>query len=225
MMEVSSGKQVCWDSSSCTVLNKLQLQKSKRAVEFYTSNYNYKLELEFLNTPPWCLSHMFNQQGFFPFYYCFLCNWYHTKYITLNHYSKSFFHLDYINSSFYIGSVLLAWGTCHSCRLSNGFRDFFHCHGDGAVSYDRTHSIGFVDLSEDRAVVVGTEHARPQQPLDLLDGGGVTVTGVPHHTVDGVRHQSAKIYSCQYFIKIINRREMFRVLYFSHQYGRLIHWF
>lgn len=120
-------------------------------------------------------------------------------YITLNHYSKSYFHLDYNNSSFYIGSVLPAWGTSHCCRLSNSFCDFLHCHGNRAVSYDRTHSIGFIDLSEDWAVVVSTEHARAQQTLDLMDGGRMTITGVPHHTVNGVRHQSAKIYSSQYF--------------------------
>lgn len=44
----------------------------------------------------------------------------------------------------------------------------------------------------------------------------MTITGVPHHTVNGVRHQSAKIYSSQYFIKI--KRVMFKVFYFSHKY-------
>lgn len=115
-------------------------------------------------------------------------------YITLNHYSKSFFHLIYINSSLYIRSVLPALGTSHCCRLSNSVRNFLHCHGNGAVSYDRTHSIGIVDLSQDWAVVVSTEHARPQQLLDLMDRSRMTITGVPHYTVDGVSYQSVKIY-------------------------------
>lgn len=115
-------------------------------------------------------------------------------YITLNHYSKSYFHLIYINSSLYIRSVLPALGTSHCCRLSNSVRDFLHCHGNGAVSYDRTHSIGIVDLSQYWAVVVSNEHARPQQPLDLMDRSRMTIAGVPHYTVDGVSYQSVKIY-------------------------------
>lgn len=135
-------------------------------------------------------------------------------YITLNHYSKSFFHLIYINSSLYIRSVLPALGTSHCCRLSNSVRNFLHCHGNGAVSYDRTHSIGIVDLSQYWAVVVSNEHARPQQPLDLMDRSRMTITGVPHYTVDGVSYQSVKIYGSQYFIKI--KIVMFIVFYFSH---------
>lgn len=135
-------------------------------------------------------------------------------YITLNHYSKSFFHLIYINSSLYIRSVLPALGTSHCCRLSNSVRNFLHCHGNRAVSYDRTHSIGIVDLSQYWAVVVSNEHARPQQPLDLMDRSRMTITGVPHYTVDGVSYQSVKIYGSQYFIKI--KIVMFIVLYFSH---------
>lgn len=115
-------------------------------------------------------------------------------YITLNHYSKSYFHLIYINSSLYIRSVLPALGTSHCCRLSNSVRDFLHCHGNRAVSYDRTHSIGIIDLSQYWAVVVSNEHARPQQPLDLMDRSRMTITGVPHYTVDGVSYQSVKIY-------------------------------